>query len=110
MAGVASGSAIIPFTVIKEANPPGLTGAATGFVNFVTFLCSAVLGPVFGGLMHAASLESASELAQYQNTFRPLLYGVGLAVVLAFGLKETGPAAREARLTVEGNLSPYASR
>ena len=30
----------------------------------------------------------------YQTAFEPLLYGVALAIVLAFLLKETGPAVR----------------
>jgi hypothetical protein len=34
------------------------------------------------------------ELVHYQTAFQPLLYGVGLAIVLALVLKETGPAAR----------------
>jgi hypothetical protein len=33
-------------------------------------------------------------LEHYQTAFEPLLYGVGLAIVLTFFLKETGPAAR----------------
>ncbi len=30
----------------------------------------------------------------YQTTFTPLLFGVGLAILLTFFLKETGPAIR----------------
>jgi hypothetical protein len=33
-------------------------------------------------------------LAHYQTAFEPLLYGVGLAILLTLLLKETGPAAR----------------
>ena len=33
-------------------------------------------------------------LAPYQATFKPLLYEVGLAIVLTLLLEETGPAAR----------------
>src|SRR5262249_24331117 len=32
--GIASGAAMLPYTVIKEANPPALSGTATGVVNF----------------------------------------------------------------------------
>ena len=45
----ASGAAMLPYTVIKEANPPEASGTATGVVNFLNFTFSALLGPVFGG-------------------------------------------------------------
>jgi hypothetical protein len=35
------------------------------------------------------------ELGHFQTTFRPLLYGVAIAVLLTLFLKETGPAVRE---------------
>ena len=51
VAGLASGAAMLPYTVIKEANPPGMSGTATGVINFINFTFSALLGPVFGGLL-----------------------------------------------------------
>src|SRR6185295_4829680 len=33
LTGIASGAAMLPYTVIKEANPPELGGTATGVVN-----------------------------------------------------------------------------
>ena len=39
---------MLPYTVIKEANPPQMSGTATGVVNFLNFTFSALLGPVFG--------------------------------------------------------------
>ena len=48
VAGIASGAAMLPYTVIKEANPPTMSGTATGVVNFLNFTFSALLGPVFG--------------------------------------------------------------
>ena len=33
-------------------------------------------------------------LEHYQTVFAPLLFGVGLAIVLTLLLKETGPAVR----------------
>jgi MFS family permease len=47
--GIASGAAMLPYTVIKEANRPEHSGTATGVVNFINFSFSALLGPVFGG-------------------------------------------------------------
>jgi MFS family permease len=95
IAGIASGAAMLPYTVIKEANPPELSGTATGVVNFLNFTFSALLGPVFGWLLVRVSSGAATmELTHYQLTFAPLMYGVALAIVLTLILKETGPAVR----------------
>jgi MFS family permease len=95
LAGIASGAAMLPYTVIKEANPPELSGTATGVVNFLNFTFSALLGPLFGWLLvRVSSGASTMELAHYQLTFAPLMYGVALAIVLTLILKETGPAVR----------------
>jgi MFS family permease len=93
--GMASGAAMLPYTVIKEANPPQYSGTATGVVNFLNFTFSALLGPVFAGLLQRVSGGAEQlELGHFQSAFVPLLYGVGLAILLAFFLRETGPAAR----------------
>ena len=95
VAGVASGAAMLPYTVIKEANPPQFGGTATGVVNFLNFTFSALLGPVFGWILQSVSGGAARfELHHYQSTFVPLLYGVAIAIVLTLILKETGPAVR----------------
>jgi MFS family permease len=92
--GVASGAAMLPYTVIKEANPPAVSGTATGVVNFLNFTFSALLGPVFAGLLRdAAGGADSMTLGHYQAAFLPLLYGVGLAIVLTLFLRETGRAA-----------------
>jgi MFS family permease len=92
--GVASGAAMLPYTVIKEANPPQLAGTATGVVNFLNFTFSALFGPVFGWLLLGAATGTDLGLEHYQSAFRPMLYGCVLALVLTSLLRETGPAAR----------------
>jgi len=95
--GIVSGAAMLPYTVIKEVNPPELGGTATGVVNFLNFTFSALLGPVFGWILQSVSAGAARvELQHYQSTFVPLLVGVLLAILLTFALRETGPAVRKA--------------
>jgi len=101
VAGFASGAAMLPYTVIKEANPPEASGTATGVVNFLNFTFSALLGPVFGWVLLAVSGGAATmTLEHYQTAFQPLLYGVAIAVTLTLFLKETGPAVRRQERTV----------
>ena len=92
-----AGAAMLPYTVIKEANPPQFAGTATGVVNFLNFTLSALLGPVFGWILQSVSGGGERmELQHFQTTFSPLLYGVGVAVLLTLlFLKETGSAVQE---------------
>ena len=96
VAGMASGAAMLPYTVIKEANPPQFGGTATGVVNFLNFTFSALLGPVFGWILVKVSAGSQQfNVSDFQTTFTPMLYGVAIAILLTLVLKETGPAVRE---------------
>jgi MFS family permease len=96
VAGIASGAAMLPYTVIKEANPPQFGGTATGVVNFINFTFSALLGPVFGLVLQRASGGAAQmEAEHYQIAFTPLMFGVAIAIILSLLLKETGRAARK---------------
>ena len=106
VAGIASGAAMLPYTVIKEANPARVSGTATGVVNFINFTFSALLGPVFAGLLTRAAEGSATrELTHYQAAFTPMVFGVGLAVLLTFLLKETGTSAPKPVPALAGGAS-----
>jgi len=94
IAGLASGSAMLLYTVIKEANPPQYSGTATGAVNLLNFMITAIMGEIFVQIMQAATQGKPTGLEHYQITFQPLLYGVALGIALTFVLNETGPAAR----------------
>ena len=85
---------MLPYTVIKEANPPQFGGTATGVINFLNFTLSALLGPVFAWILHLSGGAGQMESAHYQTAFAPLLLGVAGAIVLTLCLKETGSAAR----------------
>jgi sugar phosphate permease len=96
LTGLASGAAMLPYTVIKEANLPQFSGTATGVVNFLNFTLSALFGPIFAALLHRISGGATQiELTHYQEAFVPLLFGIGIAIVLSLLLKETGPAGRK---------------
>jgi MFS family permease len=95
LAGIASGAAMLPYSVIKEANPVEFGGTAIGVINFLNFSLSALLAPVFANLLHRASHGADQrELTHYQVAFVPMLVGVCLAIVLALLLRETGPVAK----------------
>ena len=109
LAGIASGSAMIPYTVIKEANRPEHSGTATGVINFLNFAMTAILGPVFASRLIAASQGGERELGHYQATFTPMLAGVAVAILLTFLLRETGPAAKS-RQSVRAPSENFALR
>lgn len=95
LAGLASGAAMLPYTVIKEANSPKYGGTATGVVNFINFTFSALLGPLFANILINISETGKQGLEKFQAAFQPLLFGVGLAIILAIILKETGTAIKK---------------
>src|SRR6266436_3268888 len=65
--GVASGAAMIPYTIIKEVNPDEVKGSATGAINFLTFGVTAAIGPIFaerfGKTLGAQTVDTASHFS-----------------------------------------------
>ena len=53
--GIASGAAMIPYTIVKEVNPDEVKGSATGAINFLTFGVTALVGPIFADLFGRVS-------------------------------------------------------
>ena len=110
LAGIASGGAMILYTVAKEVNEPAHSGTATGVTGFVNFSLSALFGPFFGVLLARASRGGERDLIHYQIAFQPLLYGVALAVLLVFFLRETGPAGGKAPIAAAPPPKPPSRR
>jgi MFS family permease len=87
--GIASGVAMIPYSIIKEANPDNVKGSATGAINFIVFGVTAGLGPVFASLF-AKTLSIGNPVAHFQHAGSFWLAGVVLAALIALLLHETG--------------------
>jgi len=88
--GVASGAAMIPYTIIKEANPDEVKGSATGAINFLNFGISALVGPLFGGVFGRTLETTADAFAHFRHAGLFWMAAVLLAVVMSFFLHETG--------------------
>ncbi|MBO1361607.1 MFS transporter, partial [Acetobacter sacchari] len=91
--GVASGAAMIPFSSMKEANPPEVKGTAAGVMNFLVFGTTGVMSPLVSSLMHKGVDLS---MADYRHAFMPLIIGIVIAIALSFPLRETGWAVQKA--------------
>jgi MFS family permease len=91
--GVASGAAMIPYTIIKEVNPDEVKGSATGAINFLTFAVTAAVGPIFAGRFGKTLGAQAIDVTTH---FRHAgLFWIGILIAaLAVGsmLRETGRA------------------
>jgi MFS family permease len=87
--GVLSGVAMIPYTIIKEANPDNVKGSATGTINFIVFGVTALVGPVFASLF-AKTLSSGNPVTHFQHASSFWLASVILAGLISILLRETG--------------------
>ena len=89
--GVASGAAMIPYTIIKEVNPDEVKGSATGAINFLTFGVTAAIGPVFAGrfgkTLGAQTIDTASHFRHAGLFWISVLIA---ALVVGSMLRETG--------------------
>jgi MFS family permease len=91
--GVASGAAMIPYSIIKEANPDRVKGSATGGINFLTFSVTAILGPIFAHY-YGKTLSSATDhLGHFKNACAFLLITTSVALLASLIIKETGHSA-----------------
>jgi MFS family permease len=92
--GVGSGAAMIPYAMIKEANPDHVKGSATGAMNFLVFSLSAFLAPVFGLALMRHSGGRPLNLQNFQEADLIWVGAIVLSLILTFFLRETGAARR----------------
>ncbi|WP_426274732.1 MFS transporter [Chryseobacterium sp. S-02] len=91
--GLGSGAAMIPYSVIKEANPDFVKGSATGAINFITFGVTTLLSPVFSRWF-GKSLELSAGNVHFQHSVLFWVSGIVLAILVSLMLKETGSKAQ----------------
>ena len=94
--GIASGAAMIPYTIIKEVNPDGVKGSATGGINFLTFGVTAVLGPIFANHFGKGIAHVQNHIAHFRETGLFWIVSIIVAILLSVFLRETGRAQAEA--------------
>jgi MFS family permease len=105
--GVASGVAMIPYSIIKEANPDEVKGSATGAQNFLVFGISALIGPIFGDLLGRALETAPDHLAHFRAAGLFWMAAILIAIIASFFLRETG-RRHALRLEAEPTREPSA--
>ncbi|KRD58436.1 hypothetical protein ASE40_19105 [Flavobacterium sp. Root935] len=88
--GVASGAAMIPYSIIKEANPDNVKGSATGAINFITFGVTTLLSPLFSRLFGRTLDGTLDKTNHFQQAGLFWIIGISIAILVSFLLKETG--------------------
>jgi MFS family permease len=103
--GIASGAAMIPFSMMKELNRPEVKGTAAGVMNFLVFVMSGIMSPFISRLMLPKN-GVPLRLAEFQVAFLPLAGGVVLAIVLSFFLRDSGVAVSKRPRALGGAVAP----
>jgi MFS family permease len=93
--GIASGVAMIPYTIIKEANPDTVKGSATGGINFLTFSITAILGPLFASHYGKTLATTTNHTAHFRASGIFWLFAIAAALVVSTIIRETGPATKK---------------
>jgi MFS family permease len=95
--GIGSGSAMIPYSIIKEVNPDRVKGSATGAMNFLTFSVTAIVGPIFASQFGRTLATAPDHGAHIRHTDLFWIGTICLALLIALALRETGGAIPQAR-------------
>jgi MFS family permease len=95
--GFGSGAAMIPYSIIKEVNPDNAKGSATGAMNFLVFVMSALVSPALGWWLHRLAGGGAITLDHFVAANSVYVAAIVLAAILTLFLKETGSAVRDVR-------------
>ena len=91
--GIASGAAMIPYSVIKEVNPDSVKGSATGAINFLVFGITALMGPIFANHVGKSIGIGPNLASHFQKGVLFWIPCCAAAIIVSFFLRETGRAA-----------------
>jgi MFS family permease len=91
--GIASGAAMIPYSVIKEVNPDNVKGSATGGINFLVFAITALIGPVFANVYGKSIATAPNHLEHFRGGGLFWIVCCVIAVATTLLIRETGQAA-----------------
>jgi MFS family permease len=91
--GVASGAAMIPYSMIKEVNPDDVKGSATGGINFLVFGITAFIGPIYAEHVGKGVGVAEHLTSNFQKGGVFWIVCCAAAIVVSFFLRETGRAA-----------------
>jgi len=94
--GIASGAAMIPYTIVKEVNPDQVKGSATGAINFLTFGVTALVGPIFADLLGKGFATTQNHVAHFRESGVFWIACIAVAILVSAFLPETGHARRTA--------------
>jgi MFS family permease len=94
--GFGSGAAMIPYSTIKEVNPDHAKGSATGAMNFMVFVLSALVAPAYGWWLQKLAAGGALTQDVFAKAGNLFVVGIVIAVIATVFLKETGSARGEA--------------
>jgi MFS family permease len=91
--GIASGAAMIPYSIMKEVNPDNVKGSATGGINFLVFGITAFIGPLFANHVGRGVGIAPNLTSNFQKGGLFWIACCAAAIVVSFFLRETGRAA-----------------
>jgi len=91
--GIASGAAMIPYSVIKEVNPDSVKGSATGAINFLVFGITALMGPIFANHVGKSIGIGPNLASHFQKGVLFWIPCCAAAIIVSFFLRETGRPA-----------------
>jgi MFS family permease len=94
--GFGSGAAMIPYSIIKEVNPDHAKGSATGAMNFLVFVITALAAPAIGWWMQKLAGGAELTLDVFVTAGSVYIAAILVAAILTLFLRETGAAVRDA--------------